>query len=265
MQATAIHLRSLCGYYRRRAPLVFPGHSHTAREFKYILSGHLEVTYDNSVLCLSPGDVMLTEPDVFHRERTLDGDCEYVILQLLTDDIPVLGHARVMHLSNKDEALAAALCDELARALPDGVYGGELLPVAAPCIAKLLEILLYRLCCAEGAPIPTETPRGRNYRHAIDLMKTRLDGRLTLPEIAKACAVSPTLLKNVFREYTGHGVAQHYLGMRLEAVRRLLSEGQTVREATDTLGFSSQSYLTQCFRRECGCTPSEYRKKHRPS
>lgn len=101
------------------------------------------------------------------------------------------------------------------------------------------------------------------YRHALEFMYDNLSCRLCIEDIAKECGVCPTLLKSIFSEKSGHGVARHFLGLRLEKAKSLLVSSKTITEVSDALGFSSQAYFSQCFKRECGCTPGEYRKSVR--
>ena len=254
----ARRIETIGGYYRRRAPLVFLGHRHPDREFKYLLSGKLEVTYGNAVITLTAGDVMLTEPNVFHRERTLSEDCEYIVLQFSPTE-PTLGEAaRIGHPRGTDAALCRLLCERLAAEFPSNAIKREALPLS-PASLCLFEAVLHITEAAPREHAP-ESRREEIYRRAIDLMQAELSRHLTIGELSRAIGVSPTLLKSVFSEYTGQGVQAHYLGLRMEAARRLLLEGIPAAEVSVRLGFSSPSYFSQCFLREHGCPPSRYRK-----
>ncbi len=251
-------ITALSGYYRRRAPLIFLGHHHPDREFKYLLSGKLEVTYGNTVITLSSGDVMLTEPSIFHRERTLTEDCEYIVLQFSPADWTGGEGATVGHPRGTDAALCRLLCERLSAELPAN-EGAVVAPAVSPATPPLLEAVLLAADAAPRASAP-EGRRAEIYRRTVDLMQADLSRHLTIGELSRALGVSPTLLKSVFSEYTGHGVQAHYLGLRMEAACRLLSEGESASEVSVRLGFTSPSYFSQCFLRECGCPPSRYRK-----
>ena len=250
----------LTGYYRRRAPLVFEGHRHEEREFKYIFSGQLEVTYDNTVISLSARDAMLTEPGIFHRERTLTEDCDYLVLQFSCEDFSGGEGAVVRRLSDWEQRLCRLLCDRLSTELRANEWRSELLESVTPAPLRLLEALLLSVTSTPQESKPAESRQAALYHRAVDLMRADLSHHLTIGEISHALGVSPTLLKSVFTEYTGHGVQAHYLGLRLEAACLLLSAGHAVAEVAERLGFSSPSYFSQCFLRECGCPPSKYRK-----
>lgn len=250
----------LTGYYRRRAPLIFGGHRHGEREFKYVFAGKLEVTYDNTVITLSAQDAMLTEPNVFHRERTLTADCEYLVLQFSSACFPSVEGAVIRPLGDWERRLCLLLCEGLSAELRANEWRSDrLASVSAPPL-RLFEALLLSLTSAPQRSAPQESARGALYHSAVDLMRADLSRHLTIGELSRALGTSPTLLKSVFAEYTGRGVQAHYLGLRLEAARLLLSEGHAVAEVAERLGFSSPSYFSQCFLRECGCPPSRYRK-----
>ena len=256
-----IRIRRLTGYYRRSAPLVFRGHSHRDREYKVVLSGALEVTYDNRIFHLGAGDVMLTEPFVFHRERTLSEDCTYIVLQLEADGIPPAEYPRIRHPEGEEAALSRLLCDYLAKLPPNRPWQGEAPPIPT-VLLRLAEAALDTLCYATPEEAREESEQEALYRRAVDLMRRDLSRHLSIAALSRALGTSPTHLKGVFSTYTGHGVQRHYLDLRMEAARSLLCEGIPAAEVAARLGFSSPSYFSQCFLRECGCTPRQYRQRN---
>ena len=46
--------------------------------------------------------------------------------------------------------------------------------------------------------------------------------------------------------------------VRLKRAARLLEQGYTVAEVTDSVGFSTSSYFSKCFQEEFGVRPSQY-------
>lgn len=83
----------------------------------------------------------------------------------------------------------------------------------------------------------------------------------SLPELARALAVSPHHLSRVFRSATGHTISRHRMRLRARTALERLAGGESdlARLAAD-LGFADQSHLCRVLRRETGCTPSALRQ-----
>jgi AraC-like DNA-binding protein len=82
----------------------------------------------------------------------------------------------------------------------------------------------------------------------------------SLPELARALAVSPHHLSRIFRALTGHTIARHRMRLRARAAMERIGAGERnlARLAAD-LGFSDQSHLCRVLRDETGQTPSALR------
>ncbi len=83
----------------------------------------------------------------------------------------------------------------------------------------------------------------------------------SLPELARALAVSPHHLSRVFRAVTGHTISRHRMRLRARAALERMSGGDDdlARLAAD-LGFADQSHLCRVVRDETGSTPSALRR-----
>jgi AraC-like DNA-binding protein len=84
----------------------------------------------------------------------------------------------------------------------------------------------------------------------------------SLPELARALAVSPHHLSRVFRSATGHTISRHRMRLRARTALERLAGGESdlARLAAD-LGFADQSHLCRVLRRETGQTPSALRRR----
>jgi AraC family transcriptional regulator len=102
-----------------------------------------------------------------------------------------------------------------------------------------------------------------NAAAADEVIREGYTARLTLAEIARAVGCSPFHLSRTVRAVTGlsvHGVVVRY---RLRhALELVLDSRAGLSEVAYASGFSSHSHLTDAFRREFGCSPSQVR--HRP-
>lgn len=85
---------------------------------------------------------------------------------------------------------------------------------------------------------------------------------LSVAAIAKQLAMSESNLYSVVKEWSGIS-PKKYINQRiaLEAQRRLLYAGESVKELATRLGFSDENYLSRFFRKQTGQSISEFRHK----
>ncbi len=136
------------------------------------------------------------------------------------------------------------------------------LPGAAPYFhAKALEAL-----SALFARPNSVEPRVQQADHALveqaeALISARFAEPLTAQSIATELYVSRTKLCEAFRRVRGRGVAERLREERMKAARQLLaSNAANVAEVARTVGYARSSSFDEAFRREFGCSPTEWRQ-----
>jgi AraC-like DNA-binding protein len=115
----------------------------------------------------------------------------------------------------------------------------------------------------EPARVASGRPATERARRALaDAAREALaaDTERSLPELARALAVSPHHLSRVFRSLTGHTISRHRMRLRARGAMERLAGGERdlARLAAD-LGFADQSHLCRVVRGETGRTPSALR------
>ena len=126
------------------------------------------------------------------------------------------------------------------------------------------EVLLYLSRCAlYEEDLPQELRTG----DPLVLLAARFIGvhyaqKLGIPELARACGCSESLLSLRFKRATGIGVHAYLQGFRLQQAASLLA--QTKRSVTDiafSCGFQSPGYFKDAFRKVYGISPRAYRRQ----
>ena len=97
---------------------------------------------------------------------------------------------------------------------------------------------------------------------AIRLMERHLDGPLPVAHIARRIGASARTLETLFARTVGTGPGAYYLGLRLNAARRLLLDARLpAAEVAVRSGFSSIATFSRAFKRRFGQSPSAFRRQ----
>jgi AraC family transcriptional regulator len=155
---------------------------------------------------------------------------------------------------------------ELSRSLEaDGTEPPDPLRADVAALAIVADVL-------ESAFARHGLPRGRrrtgtdaDHADRAEAAKTylasRLCGRVTLDDVARAVHASPFHLARVFRQRTGVPIHRYLTRLRLRAaIERLVDGADDLTAMALELGFSSHSHFADAFRREFGRTPSRVRR-----
>ncbi len=130
-------------------------------------------------------------------------------------------------------------------------HGGEALALNA------LERALLWLHVDRQATRTGEDPR---IRAAMEIFTRRLDAPPTIPEVAAACRLSPSRLRDLFLAHTGVPPAAWHERVRLNHARSLLlTTGLPIKLIASACGYHDQRYFATRFRRLFATTPSACR------
>lgn len=96
-------------------------------------------------------------------------------------------------------------------------------------------------------------------RKCLNYIYSHLHTRITLTELASLCGMSPSYLSKLFKQETGLSVSEYIEHQKLETAKNMLTfSDYTPGEISFILGFPSQSYFTERFRKATGVTPGKY-------
>lgn len=88
---------------------------------------------------------------------------------------------------------------------------------------------------------------------------------LSVEEMCRRTNMSRASLFRHFKKYYNDTPLKHLLGIRLRhATQLLLSRDLGISEIAIKTGFTDGAYFSYMFRKETGCTPNDYRKRHLP-
>ncbi|MBW4430162.1 MAG: AraC family transcriptional regulator [Nostoc desertorum CM1-VF14] len=105
-------------------------------------------------------------------------------------------------------------------------------------------------------------------QQVLSYICTHLDRDLSLTKLAEVINISPTYFASLFKQTMGISPRQYVIQQRVEQAKLMLSKTDLAitlgdsfayRRNCPTVGFSSQSHLTQQFKRLTGMTPKQIR------
>lgn len=86
---------------------------------------------------------------------------------------------------------------------------------------------------------------------------------VSLQEMAGQLNISSVYLSSLFRRETGERFSAYVNRYRLRKARELIDGGQPLNMVFEMVGFLNQQYFGNCFKKEYGMTPGEYRNRVR--
>lgn len=98
----------------------------------------------------------------------------------------------------------------------------------------------------------------------LRLIDERLGENLAAPslgELARHCNLSVRQLTRGFKVSRGCSIGDYIEQRRVEAAKRLLVDGESVKTIAFAMGYSSPSSFTYAFRRAVGTSPSQFRQR----
>lgn len=102
------------------------------------------------------------------------------------------------------------------------------------------------------------------YKSLVSYMEQHYSRSITLQDLADLISCNPQYLCRFFREITGTSPMQYLISCRIEHACTLLTETTSpILSICLDCGFENVSYFIRKFKQNKGCTPKEYRNRHR--
>jgi len=92
------------------------------------------------------------------------------------------------------------------------------------------------------------------------LMRNNLHQELSLDTLAHYSQLSKFHFSKKFKELTDSSPIQHFINMKMQrACFQLDNSGQTIKEISESLGYSDPYYFSRLFKKSVGMSPKQYR------
>ncbi len=248
-------------------------HLHSRYELYYLNRGSCSFFVGGRLFAMQGGSGILIPPGVLHSTsyRSSHAGAERTALFFREEDLNYADLRDLVGGWAKTERPSLFLLDQSFREGLEALFAAMLAEDRIrDCYCERMldlrckEVLLYLSRCAlYEEDLPQELRTG----DPLVLLAARFIGahyaqKLGIPELARACGCSESLLSLRFKRATGIGVHAYLQGFRLQQAASLLA--QTKRSVTDiafSCGFQSPGYFKDAFRKVYGISPRAYRRQ----
>lgn len=237
-------------------------HMHHFTELFYVMRGNGEFLVDNTRFKVQQDDLIIINPNVSHTEIGEEGSpFEYIVLgidglQFVSEDqdIPynysvhnyqnykheILFYLRTLVLEVKDEDESfEAICQNLIEIL----------------IMNMVRRTKKKLVFASTKKISKEC------RFIEQYINEHFQEDITLQILSDLTYLNKYYIVHAFKSYKGTSPINYLISKRIEEAKSLLATtNYSVSKISDMIGFSSQSYFSQVFKKETNMSPNQYRK-----
>ncbi len=235
------------------------GERHNFWEIVYIVDGIAGIAEDERIYKLKKGDIIFHKPMEFHRIWSSEGaKLRFIIITFSSSvsDFDILGEG-VYTLDEKAQEL-------LREILNGAIFLMEFEDsVKNQLVAVNLENLLLNLILNQTPnTVQQKTKGSEHYKKIVSVMNENIDKSLTSEDIARLCHLSLSNLKKVFKTYSGIGVMEYFNNLKITHAMDMIDEGVPFYQISEALGFSSPNYFSECFKKRCSLTPSEFKRRY---
>lgn len=242
-------------------------HSHHFSELFYVVSGEGKFMIENETFLVKEDDLIIINPNVSHTELG-DGihNLEYIVLGI--EDLQFsLAESTIQYTYSihnfkecKEEILFYLI--KLLSEIKDKEENYE-----AIC-NNLLECLVLFMIRKTKDSLTFKPVKKtiRECRFIEQYMEEHFSEDITLQTLSELTYMNKYYLVHAFKEYKGMSPISFLIGRRLQEAKYLLeTSNYSIAKIALAVGFSSQSYFAQVFRKEVGISPNQYRKNFEKS
>ncbi|GGJ57976.1 AraC family transcriptional regulator [Virgibacillus salexigens] len=236
-------------------------HTHHFTELFYIVNGKGSFVLPTHEIPVKENDLVIINPNVEHTEKSnVQDSLQYIALGIegLTFSLTEEKDAQMGPFTYRgDREDVLFYLNKLLNEVMHGDIQYEII------CQNIIEILIVKLKREKKFTIEkTET---LNINKAVAFIKHYINqnyrNNITLDLLAKVGHINKYYLSHTFKKDMGISPIEYLNKVRIKEAKILLdTTDYNIGEIAEIIGFSSQSFFTQAFKRTTNQTPSTYRK-----
>lgn len=239
-------------------------HTHNCSELFYVTGGLGQFQIEDQLYPVSTNDLIIINPNVIHTEVSLNSNpLEYIVvgadgLELETID-GTDNHYRIINCKNFRERTLFSL-QQMLKEMENKALGYE---TVCQDLMEILVISLFRQTNFSTSLAPVKKNSTRLCKMVHRYIDAHYKENITLDSLVELTHVSKYYLVHAFTKEYGISPINYAVARRIEEAKQLLkNDDYTLSFISQMLGFSSQSYFSQIFKKNVGLSPNEYRKQN---
>lgn len=237
-------------------------HSHHFTELFYVLKGEGNFIVEDKTFSVKEDDLVIVNPNIEHTEVSKGSSpLEYIVLAIeglsFSSHLTELGNNYNLYNYKDYKNEVLFYLTTLASEIKNKESNYEVV------CQNLLEVLLINIVRRTDYALSIEPSKMMNKECAF--IKRYIDENfkknITLDLLAELTHMNKYYLVHTFKKSMGISPINYLIERRIEESQILLATTYlSIGEIASILGFSSQSYFSQSFKRTTGETPNGYRK-----
>lgn len=245
-------------------------HTHNALEIYFTLTDLPDVLLNDTVSSVTAGSLIVIPPHCIHQlfNKKLTVYERYIISINSQWISHVLDHSTfITNYSTKIVApaiinLSKKQVGELTALLNANLSNNK--DISITKLARffdLLAVLESYITKGLSKEAPVSISKSQETVNAIiAYINNHITESVSIEEIAHEFHLNKDYMARLFKSHT-HATIGHYMSLQKAGLAQsLLSEGYTVTEVQEKLGFTSYAYFFKFFKKMTGISPSHYRK-----
>jgi len=257
---------------KKRKVNQFKHHHHTEIELGLILSGEGEYVLNGQTFCANEGDLFIVRSNEPHCIPVVTSNTlvafniqlsTFFLWNICSDYLPP---QKILALINSDIEIYHKLHDtKLTHCIKNiaKLMESEEETAVFALRSEMLRVVMMiceKIEADEAIQIPSAA-RLNDIQASIDYIKRNYQKPISLFDMAKSAAMSPSYFSNTFKTISGMTPYHYLMTTRIEhALDSLKNSDKTVMSIALECGFPSLTSFNKAFKKFVGVVPSEFRK-----
>ncbi len=248
-------------------------HSHPFSELFYVVSGSGSFVAEGKEFPVGRNDLVIINPHVEHTEKSRDvSPLEYIVLGIegltfsfeniasIQDGVFLKTASGAIYKYNVHNSNVYAYLNIMLEEANQKKDNYETV------CQNLLEVLLVCLLRNDNLAVvqSDRTVLNRECTQIKNYLDSNYSENITLDTLADITHMNKYYMAHAFAKCTGLSPINYLLQKRIQEGKNLLeSTTHSIAQISTMLGFSSQSYFSQAFKKATGKTPIQHRSEYR--
>lgn len=233
-------------------------HSHAHFSIGAITGGHSHYLNQRSLQEVSPGSLVLMNPEEVHACNPIaDQPWSYLMFYLDTDWLRSQQEEAGLGSEFRPFDMTASRDPLLYQGLQHLHH--QLVEAPDPLAREVACHLFSRQLLARLTPARWDDRPPQHLQRAAELMQDDSASPLSLSQLSAVAGLTPSHFVRAFSQHYGMTPHAYLLDRRIRHARTLLKQGQPLAEVALASGFADQAHFQRQFKRRVAATPGQYR------